>query len=470
MRFLVIVILLSLLDMEAFGQTQDSIPHFYDSVNNNIVFIGNITLKGNKKTRDNIILREVTFKKGDKLTINDLNKQLKISKDQIFNTELFVDDSVYISNQKGPVVDINIVLKERWYFFPLPYFKLIDRNFNQWWEQENHSLSRIDFGIKFMETNLTGRNDKLNVWLIDGYNQQVSLRYDIPFFDKKLKHGINIGMGYSRQRELNYATSTSNKQLFFKEDNDYAKVTKRVDVTYSYRPNQKIRHYFRLGYYDEAISDSIFALNPQYYPDNLKRVGYFAANYSFNYYDADYYYFPTKGIILNANISKKGFDKVNDMWQTDIHLTYATHLYKNSFLLMEAAAAIKFPYNPFFYNQNLFGKGTFQLSGQEYNVVDGLAGLLGKATIEQKLFTYILHNPIHSKSHDKLPFSFYLNIFGNLAYCDNPYYNTSLNNKLMYTYGVGLDIVSIYDFVFRINWAFNQLDVNGIYFHTRNDF
>jgi len=441
-----------------------------DNAGEEVVYIGNINLRGNKITKDFIILREITFTKGDKMPLKELEKQLLITKQQIYNTSLFVDDSVYIAKRKGPVADINIVLKERWYFFPLPYMKLIDRNFNQWWTQENHSLNRIDFGLKFMEMNLTGRNDKLNLYFIDGYNQQVSLRYDIPFLDKKLQHGINIGMGYMRQRELNYATSPTNTQLFLKLDNDYAKTTKRIDLTYSYRPNQKVRHYFKVGYYSESIADSIFKTNSLYYPDSLKKVNYVGFNYSFNYYNADYNAYPSKGYIFSANISKKGLDKINNMWSIDAHITYATHLWKNSILVLDGAATIKFPYNPYFYNQALFGSGTYQLSGQEYNVVDGVSGILGKTTIEQKLFTYIFKNPIRSKTHDKIPFNVYLNVFGNFGYCDNPYYTTLLNNKLMYTYGVGVDIVSVYDLVFKLSLAFNQLNVSGLYIHSRNDF
>ena len=471
MRFYLVLLFCLLSGHFVQAQLTDSVLNNKEhNSQNEIVFIGNITLKGNRITKNFIILREVTFVKGDKMTLRELNQQLIVTKNQIYNTSLFVDDSVYISSQKGPVVDINIVLKERWYFFPLPYMKLIDRNFNQWWTQENHSLNRIDFGLKFMETNLTGRNDKLNVYLIDGYNQQISLRYDIPFLDKKLQHGINIGMGYMRQRELNYATSSTNTQLFLKLNNDYAKTSKRIDVTYSYRPNQKARHYFRAGYYTESIADSIFKVNSLYFPDSIKTVGYFAFNYSFNYYNADYNAYPSKGYIFNANVSKKGLDKINNQWMIDLHGTYATHLWKNSILVLDAAAAIKFPINPYFYNQQFFGSGTYQLSGQEYNVVDGMSGVLAKSTIEQKLFTYIFKNPIHSKSHDKIPFSFYLNVFGNIGYCDNPYYSTSLNNKVMYTYGIGLDVVSIYDLVFKISWSFNQLNVNGLYFHSRNDF
>jgi hypothetical protein len=33
-----------------------------------------------------------------------------------------------------------------------------------------------------------------------------------------------------------------------------------------------------------------------------------------------------------------------------------------------------------------------------------------------------------------------------------------------------LDIVSLYDVVFRFEYSFNQLGQNGFFFHVRNDF
>ena len=74
---------------------------------------------------------------------------------------------------------------------------LVDRNFNQWWVTENHDLSRVNYGIKFTQFNLTGNNDGMEVWFINGYNKQINCRYNLPFFDKGLKSGINVGYTYS---------------------------------------------------------------------------------------------------------------------------------------------------------------------------------------------------------------------------------------------------------------------------------
>lgn len=156
--------------------------------------VGDIQLSGNKKTRDFIIFREIPFKKGERIADSELDKLLELARQQIMNTLLFVDVNVYVAAKKGNVLIINVDLKERWYFFPTPYFRLVDRNFNQWWVDQKRSLDRVNYGIKFIQNNTTGRNDNLNIWLINGYTQQFTIRYDIPFIDKKLTKGFNIGL------------------------------------------------------------------------------------------------------------------------------------------------------------------------------------------------------------------------------------------------------------------------------------
>jgi len=83
----------------------------------------------------------------------------------------------------------------------------------------------VNYGIKFYHNNLSGNNDKLNIWLITGYNRQVTLRYELPFINKKLTNGINVGITSSKQKELNYATGINNKQLFFKLADGFAKIS-----------------------------------------------------------------------------------------------------------------------------------------------------------------------------------------------------------------------------------------------------
>jgi outer membrane protein assembly factor BamA len=433
------------------------------------VTIGNITIKGNKRTKPYIILREMVLHQGDTISLKDLNKKLEQSRNQVFNTALFVEVMVFAAENVGNQIAINVDVKERWYFFPLPYFRLVDRNFNQWLVDQKASLDRVNYGIKFTQNNLTGQNDALNIWLITGYSQQINLRYTLPFFDKKRKSGFSVGFGHSTQKELNYITSF-NKQLFFK-NTDFVRRVTRADASYTYRPDQYWRHSLQALYVVEAISDTVVKVNPNYYPENRNEVKYLSLNYSISYVKTDYNAYPTKGILAGAYISKRGFDAVTGLWQVGARALYAFPLSKTAFVHLSGAATVKFTNDKtFYFNQRLFGYGDFQMQGLEYYVVDGTAGLLGKATIHQQILKYIFKNPFKSKSHDLIPFRFFLKAFGNVGYAYNKFPgNSLLNNQPIYTAGIGLDIVSIYDFVFKIEFSFNQLGVQGLYLRSGLD-
>lgn len=433
------------------------------------VIIGTINIKGNKRTKAYIILREMSLRQGDIISTTDLNKKLEQSRNQVYNTSLFVSVVVYAAEKVGNIININIDVKEQWYFFPLPYFRLVDRNFNQWLVDQKASLERVNYGIKFTQGNLTGQNDELNIWLITGYSQQINLRYGIPFFNKKRNVGFNVGFAHSEQKELNYATGF-NKQLFFKDNNYVRKVT-RADATFTYRPDQYWRHSLQTVYISESISDTVVKINPTYYPENRNQVKYLNLSYGVSYAKTDYNSYPTKGLIAGGYLSKRGFDDVTGLWQIGGRVLYAFPINKTAFVHLEGAATAKFTDDKnFYFNQRLFGYGDFQAQGLEYYVIDGTVGLLGKATVHQQIFRYTLKNPFKSKTHDLIPFRFFLKAFGNIGYAYNKYPgNSLLNNQPIYTGGIGLDIVSIYDFVFKIELSFNQLGGQGIYLRSGRD-
>ena len=438
--------------------------------NDHPLTISKINLSGNKRTKSFIILRELAFIVGDSLTDIELQKLLVLTKQQLMNTSLFVDVNVYVSTRLNQSLIINVDVKERWYLFPLPYFRLVDRNFNQWWVEQNRSLERVNYGIKFTQNNFTGRNDNLDIWLITGYTNQMTLRYNLPFIDKKLKSGINIGFNSATQKELNYQTG-DNKQLFFKQ----AEITKQIlrfDFTYSFRPDVKKRHYFRISYNNEKVADTVLKFNPLYYPDKKTNFTFLDFNYQFKYYNVDYIPYPSKGFLFEGNLYRRGLEDVAGLWQISARAIYSIPITKKSFLHLEGMFMVKTPTNNYFVNERLFGYGYFQMRGLEYNVVDGLQGASLKTTFHKKLLSFTINNPIPSKTHDKFPFSIFLKAYGDLGYGYTPTPNISntLNNKLLKTWGFGIDIISIYDFVFKIEYSFNQLGVDGLYLKSRNDF
>ena len=435
-----------------------------DTLKKKSIMIANVILEGNKRTKPYIILREMTLKTGDIIAASELQEQILKSRNQVFNTSLFVDVTITASDKMGDIITIKVLVKERWYLFPVPYFTLVDRNFNQWWVTEKRDFNRINYGIQFTQYNLTGHNDAMNIWLINGFNKQVSVRYNLPFFNKSLKHGFNIGYTYSTQKQLNDSTSL-NKQVFIKS-NDFLINYSNADVSYSYRPDQRWRHYFTLSYTNESIADTVLVANPNYFPSNKTVIQFFDFTYRVRYLNLDYNRYPTKGYSFDGYIYKRGFDKTTNLWQFGLSGLYAHPLWNKTFIRLSASATVKTPSYNYFYNQQLFGYSNFSLRGLEYYVVDGDAGLLGQATLCRQIGKYTLNTHLKSKNYNQIPFRYYLKLYGDIGYAHNSYPgNSFLNNQLLYTGGIGLDVVSIYDLVIRIEFSYNQLGKGGVYLH-----
>ncbi|MBX9734450.1 MAG: hypothetical protein K2X37_10350, partial [Chitinophagaceae bacterium] len=340
--------------------------------------VNNITIEGNKRTRDFIVYREIVFKKGELINDQLLAEKMALSRQLLMNTTLFVDVLIAVAKTDS-TVDIHVLLKERWYLFPLPYFKLVDRNFNQWFVDQKASLERVNYGLKFIQNNASGRNDNLDIWLITGYTQQITLRYNLPFIDKKLTKGFSIGYLYATQRELNYAT-LNNKQAFFRGE-DIMRKTMRAELAYSWRPDNKQRHYFRVGYNDQEIGDSIIKINPNYYPYGAKQFQYPDFSYQFKYYNTDYIYYPLKGWMLDVGLTKRGINRETHLWQANIRAVYVKPIAGKTFLHLEGFAAARTPAHNNFFDQRLFGYGYFFMRGLEYNVIDGHFGAALKTTL-----------------------------------------------------------------------------------------
>jgi hypothetical protein len=51
------------------------------------------------------------------------------------------------------------------------------------------------------------------------------------------------------------------------------------------------------------------------------------------------------------------------------------------------------------------------------------------------------------------------------VYSDRPINSNKLSNTLIRTAGIGLDVISIYDFVLKIDYSVNQLGDKGVYLH-----
>ena len=428
------------------------------------VKISAIEITGNKKTRAYIVKRELPYKVGDLLSKNDLDSLNIVAQQQLFNTALFLETIVTSEVVDSSSVKIKIQLKERWYLFPLPYFRWVDRNFNQWWNEQNRSLDRVNYGINFRQANATGNNDKLTIGYITGYTNQTTLRYQLPFIDKQLKYGMGLGWAQFNQKEINY-TTLGNKQVFLRTE-DLIREGYRGNVNLTYRPNLFERHALQVGFGNESISDSAFAVAPNFLPNHKKAFSYLDLNWSYSKIRFDYNAYPTKGASTEIAFSQR-FSKESNLSAIQFRQILARPIAPGRFILAESLTIGRMMQQSNYTDRRLMGYGLMQMDGLDYYVVDGNAATLFKAAIHQRIGSYTLNNRIIKKFLPSVKYTFWIKAFTQLGYVYSAEKNKAnpLANSLLRTAGIGVDLISIYDFVLNMEYSINQLGDKGLYLH-----
>ncbi|MBZ5857872.1 POTRA domain-containing protein [Flavihumibacter profundi] len=455
--------------------TEKNFPSIHaDSVRKPFV-VGIIYVSGNIRTKDYIVKREMPFQEGDSISLTELVSKFKLAKELLFNTHLFNEVIVSLKSFRGYMVDVQVDVKERWYIFPIPYIKPVDRNL-QTWASKGYSFERLDVGAKFTHYNTTGRNDHLRLWLITGYSRQIQAAYEQPFADKTLKKGYGLNFGYIAQKEVN-ALTVNDQQFFLKSDSlpdagHFLQEQWAASAQYTYRPGLKTRYSFKVGYNFNRVDSAVLAVNPTYLSISGKgKVMYPEFVYAINYVDVDYVAYPIRGQMAEGTLARAGFGKDIDLWAIYLKGLKAWELKWKSSYSIQFNGILRVPFDQPFSQQRIFGYGDFYLRGLEKYVVDGVAGVMVRNTLRRDLFNYILRLPVKSGSHDRIPFHFYAKAFSDFGYSYNKN-NTEnyLPNRFLYTAGAGLDIVTFYDVVLRFEYSFNQLGQKGLYFHFKNDF
>jgi outer membrane protein assembly factor BamA len=430
--------------------------------------VRNIILSGNKKTKSYIVEREYQIVAGNKYSLYDLKKKLRRTKEQIINSALFVTadvDTVDIGNNE---VDVKVEVKERWYIFPLPYFSLIDRNINVWLRDYKASLERVNIGATFKHYNFSGRNDKLNIAVIGGYSQLLSLSYSQPYTDKQLKQGFNASISYSRNRELFYKTE-ANKQKFIRYD-DFSKQLLRVSAAYSYRNlSSTFRFAAGIGFGKDKIDDKILAINPNFFANGKNSNTFFDISTSAAFLHADYIPYPLRGWYATTFVAQR-FAKDLGYLSFGGRYLQAVPISKKLNYTFQASATVKLQHDSSFYNSRLLGYGDY-MRGFEYYIMDGSAGGIIKNTLRYKVLDFRVKNLVKNKNYNNIPVKVFVKSYADIgyAYMKNKGSNF-LNNRLLRSGGFGVDIATIYDIILKLEYSFNQIGQSGFYIHTQIDF
>jgi opacity protein-like surface antigen len=232
-------------------------------------------------------------------------------------------------------------------------------------------------------------------------------------------------------------------------------------------------HYFNITFNHLSVADSLInpVYNPNYFKDPVTHKNYVDFSYTYQYINANNALYPLKGTIATVKLLKRGFGFKGGINMFSVEATYNNYwaLSNNWYASVQLSGKTTLPFNQPYINQRALGYADVNLRGLELYVVDGVAYGLVRNTLKKKLFTINIKTPFKSDKYHIIPFTFFAKTYADLGVVYNkPVYQTTLNNKLLYTGGLGIDILSIYDVSLRIEYSFNQLGKNGLFLQAQS--
>ncbi len=449
--------------IQSYGITNDSLNICYE--------IKSIKIIGNKKTRNNIILRETDFVIGTKIKIKSLDSCLRQNENRIFNTRLFNKVTVSLDTASA---EIQILLEERWYIFPLPQLEFGDRNFNEWYKQRGADFRRLNLGLELIWRNVTGRNDNLNITFTEGFTQKYILKYQLPFLSKRQKEGFGFGVSYDNNKDVAYQTGKDS--LVFLRAEQLLRQRFNASVNFTYRKGFFTSHIIDLDFYANRIADTVAKLNPDYYLNGKTKQNYFGLSYTYIYDRRDIRAYALKGKFIKVDVEKCGlmpFDDI-DLWILRAGHTQYWDLGKQFYFASLQKIKLSYPQIQPYSHARALGYSQDFVRGYEYFAIDGPHYFLNRNTLRRRLFSYQINfkKLMPLESFKRMPFSVYLNAYFDWGFVISDRFaeiNKKYMNQIILGYGLGLDIVTFYDRVFRLECSINREGLWGVYLHFTSD-
>jgi len=435
-----------------------------------------IKVSGNKKTKTYIILREMLLKEGDTIRYARLSNVLSQSKSLVYNLNLFSEVNIesVLVNDSSMLLSVNV--REKWFIYPIPQFQLTDRNFNEWVKVYHADFDRVVYGAKLVHYNVSGRGDQLKIYLINGFTRGITFSYSTPYSNPGLTEGFHVNAGFTQNQGTPFRTTYKNALVWYKPGG-YVRNNIRLGLGYSRKRGYYKRTSYAITYQYIDVGDSVISAryNPGYFNQPKPYQSLVDLSFAFQYSRTDNINYPLKGRTYGVSVVKRGFQWNGSTNMLGIAATYNLYspLFKKAgiFHSLQLTGRLKLPFDQSYINLRNFGYGDVNLRGLEYYVIDGVAGALASYTVRKKLFGFKINVPFNIRQVPFIPFNFYAKSYTDAGYSYiKPALESRLNNRFLYSYGFGLDVISLYDVNVSFEYSFNQLGENGLFLHLKGGF
>jgi outer membrane protein assembly factor BamA len=479
----VLVILLLFFSSLVYGQNEDGKVILPDDISYPSIIISDITITGNKLTKDHYIIRELDFKRGDTLSTRlgeslkglkrvsnrdstELELRMKYSRENIIYTKLFLTVTLSIEQIEGNRYRLLIDVTERHYWWLFPVVKLNAPNFNEW--LRDPAWEDLSMGLFFSHNNLFGISHQTSLVGYVGKSYAAALGYRIPWIGHGKKVGLTMAAGYENLYTAEYG-SFENKRLMIYDYNALQRI--RVHAAFNFRPHLYNYGTIKLTGEYVFLSDSLHALAPDLLAQSKKDNTSLTLYLDYSYDSRNSHSYPLYGNHMKVFVNKVGLGLVRkdvDYFFYGIDFRFYQKIgkkwYVAEMLKLENAAGENHPY---YYQVNMTGKKNF-IRGFDLYTLKGDWMCYFRNNVKYELVKPRTKKVKEGQEKNKfkaLQYAFYLNLFADAGYVRNDFTeNNPYNNKMLFSWGLGLDFVTYYDLVIRFEYAFTSIGTNGFFF------
>lgn len=485
-------VLISLLFFHVFAQAQNSsiandsltksIPKYY--------FIEKVVIEGNKRTKEKIIRRELKYKENDSIPSLKLDSILLWERNKIFNTNLFVTvDVKLIRNDSNQNATLHVHVREQWYTVPQLVFDVPNQSITYFINELKGDLSKVNFGAKLFQRNCFGRNQTLRLTVQAGFTRNIDVSYEIPYINKKQTLGIIMYTSVSNSRDLQFATIENKwKSLDLTPYGDFRYLKNRINresfrvgAGINYRPGFFTNHFFEMAYYHNTLTnDTIAKINPEFFLNGQTKQRYFYLHYAINDDHRDVRQFALKGYVSRVDIEQLGITPFETQNITRLTATHARYypLTKRFSYAGRVKMKVSFPDLQPFVDFRALGGGQDLVRGYDIYQIDGQHYFLWRNSLRFKVFSKLfnLGKLVFVRQFRYVPIDIYFSLFSDAGYVVNQsdistmyFRNDKFSNKPLGSIGIGLNIVTFYNSVFRLEWSLNGANYYNVSFNIFAD-
>ncbi|UOQ66721.1 hypothetical protein MUN86_01975 [Hymenobacter volaticus] len=359
-------------------------------------------------------------------------------------------------------------VKERWYTFPVPILSIADRNFRAWADRSDR-WRRVDYGVHLTRRNFRGRNENLLANLQLGFNRKYELFYEAPGYGRRRRVGVGAGFSYYRARALDYAT-VHDRLVTFRPQDGFPIERRYVTAGLRWRKTVRLLAAFDVSYHQEAITDSVNHLNPDYYLGRTRRE-YLDFSLSGVLNQRNTFAYPLSGRYLQAQVVYRSFITEAPS-QLLTRVRYARYVPLGGKFYYSGAVQGQMRFSKrFSYADNRALGYDVLVRGYDPYVVDGRHYALAQQGISYRLFDagQVQLDGIPNPKVNTIPLVLYLNTFIDAGYVSTPSVVASnqLPGRLLASAGLAMHLVTYYDRVFTFEYTRTRRGQGGFFFRSQ---